>query len=318
MSEYTFPPLEEVKERLRLSDVWSDPKFPRWKTPENLLATEDMVAVFDTQPNMYNPDSWPIAWGFRPDPELSHQDLIDAISKLPTETMYVPPSDYGSMPKPEVWSHIAAPDRCYFLKPDREDAIIQKKTVIGVTRRDPWEYRERAITPYPDGHTFKIEAAHADWEWTLYREPHTQGSEWIVTGLVNNNFVTHPEGQAHPGTLEYFGHFHIRSENIYGRALIGLKQLGFFGALDAAINYIIYIEEGYDVSGTAPKVEPKSEVESEFVVSVYPVEDGFRFMVQDADGTIMADAATSYTSESEAKVAGDKKAAEVDKFSKMI
>ena len=162
-------------------------------------------------------------------------------------------------------SESTRPLGCFWLKSEKEDNITIDGKVVGKANDEPFVYRGRKITP--TGNRWSFECATPDgcrFEWQLIYSPGQpiikytlEGTLWSFYDEINKFWARGMKG--HPE--KHFGNLNdpnwkrpldftvwITSQSVYGKAYMPLKQLGFWGVLDVAINFIEGVEWSYDLA----------------------------------------------------------------------
>ncbi|MCY3723335.1 MAG: hypothetical protein OXG97_14020 [Candidatus Poribacteria bacterium] len=213
-------------------------------------------------------------WRLRPRRYAHIEALLTEIAELPLDIGL--PRKFWSVGRrgekreyhiPQVISETTKPYKCYWLKPDKDDSIILEGKIAGKGSSEPFVYRGRKITPI--GNRWKIECVSPEdmkFEWSLlFSDSHPtidyqlQGTLWTRHQEYNDSWSggtsRHPDIDAwgDPNTPNWerpleFTSVYLTGAAVYGTAYIGLKQLGFWGALDTAINFIEGVEWAYDLS----------------------------------------------------------------------
>ncbi len=258
MQPFTFPPLEQVKERM--GAMWPTPTYPRWILPESMQGHPQCESNFGDEAN--NPDlgNAPPDWMLRPERELTQQQLVDTIAELPrTDDPVGNGRDNGwrDFPDPECKD----PDgihACY-LAPSREDNVVENGEIVGMSSRE-WTYRGRIIT-MRDSDTWSISGTTENMSHRFRRTPTNPTMEWWLENEVQDQPASPLVHQRHPDLqrqdpnlkpqdrLGEWGVFEITSSGVYGYAWIALKRLGFMGGLDVAINYIECLDWALGIAG---------------------------------------------------------------------
>ena len=271
---------EFVEERMR--QVLPEPEKVDVDIPTALTDTgfdwkEDLYGYAPVYPSKLNDKyEMPPLWNLHPSPHRykNTEDILSEIAELPLDTGYNRKfwtagrrGEKRNYHIPQVINEHNKPFGCYWLKPDKDDSIILDGKIIGKASSNPFDYRGRKITPAsntwdisgvsPEGCKFEWEMLFSDSHPTI--DYSLQGTLW--TSYYENDDSWGGGRSKHPDAdwgdankpnwtrpLE-FTNVWLTGNEVYGTAYLGLKQLGFWGALDTAINFIEGVEWSYDVGG---------------------------------------------------------------------
>ncbi|MDE0398882.1 MAG: hypothetical protein OXL96_13890 [Candidatus Poribacteria bacterium] len=224
------------------------------------------------EPELNDKYEMPPLWGLRPRRYANMEELLLEIAALPLDTES--PRKFWSVGRrgekrgyhiPQVINETAKPFGCFYLKPDKEDSIILDGKIVGKASHETFAYRGRQITPR--GEKWDVSGVSPEdtvFEWEIiYSSSHPtidytlQGTLWTrlhEDGDRSGGRSKHPDADYgnpnHPNwkrPLE-FSNVYLIGNEVYGTAYIGLKKLGFWGALDVAINFIEGMEWSYDLA----------------------------------------------------------------------
>lgn len=186
---------------------------------------------------------------------LSHDDtnqnLFEKIMELPTTVC----KDTGhTVFIPQIKGTETTPP--YFLKPDKDDTIVENGVLKGVGATDPFDFKGVVIHPsklsYDKNNAWYFRCAFEDFKWCLSRNPANPATEWLFSGVFLNgvsSYNSHPDNNDTLGSFPwdfntYIGMSYLRSEYIYPNSMSGVwKKLGFFGALSVCINWATRLEK---------------------------------------------------------------------------
>lgn len=255
--DFKIPSKEEVEAKMK--EVLPEPKQVDVTFPEELQKCENFqmqLLEWDTKRFLM-----PQTWNLRPNRYPNIEALLAEVAELPiasAETFWENCRMDVPYPTPGVISD-RAPFSSFFLGPEKEDAAVVDGKIVGRYSSDPFAYRGRTITPN-NNHTWDISASHEMFVWEFGTVPTNPTVEWILRGdlyvyhegrkLIENAYPR--SGFSDPNLPNWKRPLSllidITSEATYGHAWLGLKQLGFWGGLDVAINFIEGVEWAYGVA----------------------------------------------------------------------
>ena len=277
LPEFDFPPLSTVRERMR--QVIGEHPLPRCEAPQSLRQTDQQVEAFVEQANHPDTGCAPDLHGLRPDRAMTQQALIERIAALPRGAGGPTPESWGEWPVPQAPAPAGeTADRGYYLAPDREDALVIGGAAVG-PHSPSFEHRGRTVKRDGDDR-WTVSSACPNFAWKFWRVPTNPTLEWLAGGdltvprpgfdassldpsLPPEVFAeassvplgVHPErvGGAidlYPDVdVSYWGELRIYSHRVYGRDRMGWQKLGFWAALDVAINWFEALEWAYGAAG---------------------------------------------------------------------
>ena len=225
------------------------------------------------RPELNDTYEMPPLWNLRPRRYVDTEEILKKIALLPLDTGS--PRQFWSLGRrgekreyhiPQIINETAKPFGCFYLKPEKEDSIIRDGKIVGKGSSEIFDYRERQITPKnrkweisgtsPEGCRFEWELLFSDSHPTIdYTLQGTLWTRYHDDGSWSGGTSRHPDldawGDANKPNwtrpLE-FTTVYLTGAEVYGTAYIGLKQLGFWGAVDTAINFIEGVEWAYAIS----------------------------------------------------------------------
>ena len=267
--DFKIPSMTEVE--AKMAHVLSEPAKVDLDIPDRLLNLsrwkEDM---YEYQPRHHGAKGPPLLnekyempgfWSLRPKGYDSMESVLKAICEIPFadgRTFWQGCNWDEVYPKPQVVGD-NPPFRTFYLKPDKEDSVIVNGKIAGPAATDDFKFLDRDISPLSED-AWKISPSHPMFEWKFLRVPANPTIEWILEGHIYEDdsfdlgLSYHPETTAHydynlpPWRRPLCLGYSIFSEAVYGTAWLGLKQLGFWGGLEVAINLIRGFEWAYDVA----------------------------------------------------------------------
>ena len=219
--------------------------------PDSLRQPPHVAEMFSRDDCLVMPP-W---WGLRPDPSLTMESLLEQVAELPRldaakiRALGLRGDMFDGCPEPQVLDRGRAPFGTFFLREDKRGRAF-----------DDFEHRERAIRVLDDN-TWSISGLEPfqDWKFGTSANPNV---EWYMEGIFYKpgrdggripGQLTELPGSAAPGPYQPVPtgicSVSIDSASVFGSAWIILKRLGFWGALDVAINYIELQEWAYGVAG---------------------------------------------------------------------
>lgn len=255
--DFKIPSKEEVEAKMK--QVLPEPKIVDVVIPEPLLKCEN----FQEQLFGYRNDKYemPQTWNLRPNRYPNIEALLKEVAALPlalASTFWEQCNMDVPYPTPEVVSD-RPPFFSFFLGPEKEDATVVDGKIVGRYSTEPFIHRGRTITPN-NNHTWDISASHEMFSWEFGTVPANPTVEWMLMGTLYHG-ERRLETNKHPEVRGWFdpnlpnwkrplalAPIEITSEATYGHAWLGLKQLGFWGGLDVAINFIEGVEWAYGVA----------------------------------------------------------------------
>ena len=256
-------PKPELNDKYEMPPLWNlRPK--RYEKMEELLAEIAELPRDTGHPKQY----------WRPNPHLARLSEAERKAQNIAEHRVNPEHHI-----PQVIPEYNRPFSCAWLKPDQEDSLIVDGKIAGKGTMDTWVYRGRKIKP--TGNRWKIESASPDggkFEWALlFSDSHPtidytlNCTLWTRYYEYNNSwgggYSRYPEPNVwddanapnyqRPLSFDMW----VIGWDVYGHSYITHKKLGFFGALDVAINFIEGVEWSYDLAkrpaylGESPSVK---------------------------------------------------------------
>ncbi|MXV76392.1 hypothetical protein F4Z99_19235 [Candidatus Poribacteria bacterium] len=275
-SKFKIPSKEEVEAKMK--QVLPEPEHVDVSFPSKLEDCDNFqmqMLEWDTKDFRM-----PQIWNLRPNRYPNIEALLKEVAELPialASTFWENSNNDVPYPTPQVVSG-DPPFRSYFLGPEKEDMTVVDGEIVGRYRKTPFDYRGRIITPN-NNHTWAISAIHEMFVWEFGTVPTNPTVEWILKGDLYEDESRRTLSSSYPRlgfqdpNLPNWRRplsllIDIASEAVYGTAWLGLKQLGFWGGLDVAINFIEGVEWAYAV---AEKPEYLSDEDSTTVVEVDPV-----------------------------------------------
>ena len=260
-------PKPELNEKYEMPPLWNlRPK--RYENMEELLAEIAELPRDTGRPKQY----------WRPNPHLARLSEAERKAQNIAEHRVNPEHHI-----PQVIPEYNRPFSCAWLKPDKEDSLIVDGKIAGKGTMDTWVYRGRNIKP--TGNRWEVESASPEggkFEWSLlFSDSHPtidytlNGTLWTRYYEYNQSwgggYSRYPEpnvwDDANARNYERPLSFDmwVVGASVYGQSYITHKKLGFFGALDTALNFIEGVEWAYGLAG-------KPEYLGDIVASTVPVE----------------------------------------------
>lgn len=226
------------------------------------------------QPELNEKYEMPPLWNLRPRRYANMEELLQEIAELPIDDGWTrkfwQPGRRGEKRAyhiPQVMPASGRPWSCYWLGPDKEDSIILDGKIAGKGSSDTFDYRGRKINPI-DGNRWEIwkDSSEDDkFEWTILFSDSHPVIDYTLTGMLRTQHYASDNSwggtSKHPDLKEWgnpnkpnwtrplvFSNIWLVGADVYGDAYLALKKLGFWGALDTAINFIEGVEWAYDLA----------------------------------------------------------------------
>ena len=294
--DYKIPDKDFVEARMRI--VLPEPEKVDVDIPKALTDTgadwkEDLYEYAPyrpgggRRPQLNEKYEMPPLWNLRPNRYENIEVLLAKIAELPVEEkdkrVFWSRGRRGAdrcYHIPQIRNDNTKPLGCFYLKPDKEDNIIIDGAIVGSAASDAFEYRSRTITV--DGDYIDISGASPEgmkFEWKIMHSPShptikydLQGTLWTdkhYDGSWTGGYSRYPEpnvwddGNKQNWERPLNFNMYLTGAAVYGIAYLSLKQLGFFGALDVAINFIAGVEWAYDLADKPAFIETLEQADQE-------------------------------------------------------